>query len=269
MKECRSLQGDVTVDNLPAGLAVLPGRFTASLVSPSGETLDQYHGSTPYSYRDRSPRFQHYREMSLDTKKAALLSQSLGGAEFLNSEQLKWKPHLELLRISQEIRNRYSGDELVYEAEMHFLVQRDTIARMRLEPGVRYDRGSDHAAILAVTSQDEAWIVHLSESSHKLTLDDWKAVRYLLVNFSKKEALYGQRSFGPDALSSFLLFSDIYQVLEVRRPTLSFDLPSETFPIDATWLQAAELVRVETRDVGWFSKMIRIEDFAMDRIPGP
>lgn len=263
------LHGDVTVDNLPAGLAVLPGRFTASLVSPSSETLDQYHGSTSYSYRDRSPRFQRYREGVLDTKKAALLSQSLGGVEFLNSEQLKWKPHLELLWISQEIRNRYSGDELVYEAEMHFLVQRDTITRMRLEPGVRYDRGSDHAAILAVTSQDDAWIVHLSESSHKRTLDDWKAVRYLLVNFSKKEALYGQRSFGPDALSSFLLFSDIYQMLEVRRPTLSFDLPSETFSIDATWLQGAELVRVETRDLGWFSKMIRIEDFVMDRIPGP
>ena len=259
----------VTLDNLPAGLVVLPGRFTASLVSPSSETLDQYQGSNSYVYRDRSPRFQRYREGDLDTKKAALLSQSLGGVEFLNSEQFEGKPHLELLWISQEIHNRYSGDELVYEAEMHFLVQRDAITRMRLEPGVRYDRGSDHAAILAVTSQNDAWIVHLSESSHKLTLDDWKAVRYLLVNFSRKEALFGQRSFGLGSLSSFLLFSDIYQVLEVRRPTLSFKLPSETFPIDANWLQGAELVRVETRDLGWFSKMIRIEDFVMERIPGP
>ena len=263
------LHGYVTVDNLPAGLVVLPGRFTASLVSPSSETLDQYQGSTSYVYRDRSPRFQRYHEGDLDTKKAALLSQSLGGVEFLNSEQFEGKPHLELLWISQEIHNRYSGDEIVYEAEMHFLVQRDTITRMRLEPGVRYDRGSDHAAILSVTSQNDAWIVHLNESSHKLTLDDWKAVRYLLVNFSRKEALFGQRSFGPDSLSSFLLFSDIYQVLEVRRPTLSFKLPSETFPIDANWLQGAELVRVETRDLGWFSKMIRIEDFVMERIPGP
>ena len=263
------LHGYVTVDNLPAGLVVLPGRFTASLVSPSSETLDQYQGSTSYVYRDRSPRFQRYHEGDLDTKKAALLSQSLGGVEFLNSEQFEGKPHLELLWISQEIHNRYSGDELVYEAEMHFLVQRDAITRMRLEPGVRYDRGSDHAAILAVTSQNDAWIVHLSESSHKLTLDDWKAVRYLLVNFSRKEALFGQRSFGLDSLSSLLLFSDIYQMLEVRRPTLSFKLPSETFPIDATWLQGAELVRVETRDLGWFSKMIRIEDFVMERIPGP
>ena len=263
------LHGYVTVDNLPAGLAVLPGRFTASLVSPSSETLDQYQGSTSYDYRDRSPRFQRYREGHLDTKKAVLLSRSLGGVEFLNSEQFEGKPHLELLWISQEIHNRYSGDEIAYEAEMHFLVQRDSITRMRLDPGVRYDRGSDHAAILAVTSKNDAWIVHLSESSHKLTLDDWKAVRYLLVNFSRKEALFGQRSFGLDSLSSFLLFSDIYQVLDVRRPTLSFDLPSETFPIDATWLQGAELVRVETRDLGWFSKMIRIEDFVMERIPGP
>lgn len=263
------LHGNVTVDNLPAGLAVLPGRFTASLFSPSGKTLDQYRGSTSYDFRDRSPRFHRFREKDLDTKKAALLSQSLGDVGFLNSEQFRGKPHLELLWISQEIHNRYSGDEIVYEAEMHFLVQRDTITRMRLEPGVRYDRDSDHAAILAVTSQNDAWIVHLRETSHKLTLDDWKAVRYLLVNFSRKEALFGRRSFGPDSLSSFLLFSDIYQMLQIRRPTLSFDLPSETFPIDATWLQGAELVRVETRDLGWFSKTIRIEDFVMDRIPGP
>ena len=265
----RILQGDVTVDNLPAGLAVLPGRFTASLFATSGETLDQDRGSTRYSYLDPSPRFQRYHERRLDRKKAALLSQSLGGMEFLNSEQFEGKPHLELLWISQEIHNRYSGDELVYEAEMHFLVQRDTITRMRLEPGVRYDRGSDHAAILSVTSQNDAWIVHLSESAHRLTLDDWKAVRYLLVNFSRKEALFGRRSFGPDSLSSFLLFSDIYLMLEVRRPNLSFDLSSETVPIEATWLDGAELVRVETRNLGWFSKRIRIEDFVMDRIPGP
>ena len=263
------LHGYVRVDNLPAGVAVLPGRFTASLFSTSGETLDLYRGSTSYAYRDLSPRFQRYREGDLDTKKAALLSQSLGGVDFLNSEQFRGKPHLELLWISQEIHSRYSGDEIVYEAKMHYLVQRDAITRMRLEPGVRYDRGSDHAAILAVTSQNDAWIVHLSETSHKLTLDDWTAVRYLLVNFSRKEALFGRRSFGPDSLSSFLLFSDIYQLLEIRRPTLSFDSPSETFSIDSTWLQGAELVRVETRDLGWFSKMIRIEDFVMDRIPGP
>ena len=102
-----------------------------------------------------------------------------------------------------------------------------------------------------------------------LTLDDWKAVRYFLVNFSRKEALFGQRSFGPDSLSSWLLFSDVYQMLEIRRPTLSFDLPSGTSPIDATWLQGAELVRVETRDLGWFAKTIRIEGFVMDRIPRP
>ena len=203
----------------------------------------------------------------MDTKKAALLSQSLGGVEFLNSEQFEGKPHLELLRITQEIHNRYSGDEIVYEAEMHFLVQRDAITRMRLEPGVRYDRGSDHATILAVTSQNDAWIVHLSEISHKLTLDDWKAVRYLMVNYSRKEALFGRRGFDLGSHSSFLLFSNIYQMLEIGRPTLSFDLPSQTSPIDATWLQGAELVRVETRDLGWFSKRVRIEDFVMERIP--
>ena len=268
-EERRILQGEVAVDNLPAGLAVLPGRFTAGLFSPSGETLDQYQGSTRYGHLDPSPRFQRYRERYLGRKKAAMLAQSLGGVDFLNSGQFEGSPHLELLRISQEIHDRYSGDEIVYEAEMNFLVQRDAITRMRLEPGVRYDRGSDHAAILAVTSQNDAWIVHLSESAHKLTLDDWKTVRYFLVNSSRKEALFGQRGVGLDSLFSHLLFSDIYQVLEVRRPALSFDLPSETFPIDASWLQEAELVRVETKDLGWFSKTLRIEDFVMDRVPGP
>lgn len=41
-EERQILQGDVTVDNLPAGLAVLPGRFTASLFSPSGCTAPDF-----------------------------------------------------------------------------------------------------------------------------------------------------------------------------------------------------------------------------------
>ena len=81
-EERRILQGGVVLDNLPAGLAVLPGRFTVSLFSKSGEALDQYQGGTSYARRDRSPRFQRYRERDLDTKKASLLSKSLGRRGF-------------------------------------------------------------------------------------------------------------------------------------------------------------------------------------------
>ena len=45
----------------------------------------------------------------------------------------------------------------------------------------------------------------------------------------------------------------------------SIHLPT-VLPIDPVWIQKAELVRLETRDLGWFSKSIRLEDFVMERI---
>ncbi len=274
-KEGLVLRGNIALDNLPPDLVVLPARVSADLFSSSGETLAHHRSGSSYMFRDPSPGSQRYANRRLGKGKAAWLEQSLGGVEFLNLEGLDPQPPLDLFAIRMYLYDRYSGDGTIYSADVDFLVQRDEITRMRLEPGIRYDRGSDHAEILAVAhrsydASDHSFTIELSGSTHRLTLDGWKVIRYILINSSRGEALFGRRSFfGLDSLSKPLLLSDIFQMLEVRRPSLDFDLPSDGPPIDATWLQGAELVRVETTNLGVFSQSIQIEDFVMERIPGP
>ena len=48
---------------------------------------------------------------------------------------------------------------------------------------------------------------------------------------------------------------------------MEFRLPEGSPPLPETWLQDAELVRIETTHLGVFSKTIRIEDFVLERIP--
>ena len=267
------LQGEVAVDNLPPNLVVLPARISANLFAASGVTLDQHRSDISYMFRNFSPGSRHFSDPRWHQVKAALLAQSLGGVKFLNPERIGKRPPPELFAIGSEVYGRHKGDRTNYSAEVDFLVQRDEITRMRLEPGVRYDRGSDHAEILAVNPQsyrspEHGFTIQLSESTHRLTLDGSTVIRYLLINSSRGEALLGQRSFiGFDSLSSPVLFSDSFQMLQVRRPSLSFDLPPDGPAVDETWLEGAELVRIETTHLGMFSKTMRIEDFVMERIP--
>ena len=269
------LQGEMTLNPLPPSLVVLPAQISAELLSSSGERLAHHRSTGPYLFQDYSPSLRRYIDRHLDRGKAAWLARSLGGVKFLNTDPIGRQPPPELFAIRQVLYDRHSGDEIVYLAEVDFVVQRDEITRMRLEPGFRFDRGSDHARILAVNppgyhSPDHGFTIELRESTHGLALDRWSAIRYLLVNSSRREALLGQRSFfGLDSIPSPYLWSDFFPMLEVRRPSLEFDLPADGPAVDETWLQGAELVRVETAHLGVFSKTVRIEDFVMDRIPGP
>lgn len=267
------LQGEMTLHPLPPSLVVLPAKISAELLSASGERLARHRSIVPDMFRGHSPSSRRFIDRRLDRGKATSLAGSLGGVKFLNPEHLGWQPATHLLAIPQGLYDRHSRDEIVYSAEMDFAVQRDEITRMRLEPGFRFDRGSDHVQILAVNppgyhSPDRGFTIELLESTHGLTLDGWSAVRYLLVNSSRKEAILGQRSFfGLDSISSPHLWSNWFPVMEVRRPSLEFNLPADGPAVDETWLQGAELVRVETTHFGMFPKTIRIEDFVLERIP--
>ena len=47
---------------------------------------------------------------------------------------------------------------------------------------------------------------------------------------------------------------------------LNFSPPHDGPPIDPDWYDGAELIRVESRDLGWFSESIRLENLVMERI---
>ncbi|MDE2964234.1 MAG: hypothetical protein OXU26_09995, partial [Acidobacteriota bacterium] len=157
-------------------------------------------------------------------------------------------------------------DGLIYSAQVDFLVQRDAITVMRLEEGSVYDMGSDRVAILSIeTSNPGRLVVHLKEFGHRLLQDGRKQSAYLLINRSRRQALLGRG--WSDSLSMPPMMSSVLPMLRVSRLRLDFNQLGDDPSIDPYWIDGAEFIRVESRDLGWFSKSVRLENLVMERIP--
>ena len=262
------LRGDIALDDFPPGVVVLPAQISANLVLPSGESLARHVSHGSYAFMGTFPFGPDRR---LTREKAESLGQTLGDVEFLDGGQMWGDGPPELFAISDDLYERYKGVRTVYSAEVDYLVQKDEITTMRLEKGYRFERGSDRVEILSVDESYRGGLtVLISESTHKLMGDGRKDVVYLLINTSRGQALLGLwYSTESDSMSSPPLLSFIFPMLAVSRLKLQFDPPRDGPPIDPGWFQGAELIRVETRDLGWFSKSIQMEGFVMERIPHP
>ena len=262
------LRGDIALDDFPPGVVVLPAQISANLVLPSGESLARHVSHGSYAFMATFPFGPDRR---LTREKAESLGQTLGDVEFLDGGQMWGDGPPELFAISDDLYERYKGVRTVYSAEVDYLVQKDEITTMRLEQGHRFERGSDRVEILSVDESYRGGLtVLISESTHKLMGDGRKDVVYLLINTSRGQALLGLwYSMESDSMSSPPLLSFIFPMLAVSRLKLQFDPPRDGPPIDPGWFQGAELIRVETRDLGWFSKSIQMEGFVMERIPHP
>jgi hypothetical protein len=157
---------------------------------------------------------------------------------------------------------------VVYAARVDFLVLRNAISALRLEKGARCQRGSDWVEIVKVDPSfrhRSHLIVYLNEFGHRLMQDGHKQISYLLINRSRRQALAG-RVLERDMLSVAPMMYPFFPMLKVRRLRLHFSPPRGGPSIGPDWYEGAELIRVETRDLGWFSKSIRLEDFVMERI---
>lgn len=255
------LRGSIVLGDLPPDVSVHPVQVSSDLRLPLGAGSVNH-----FSYGSHdcigSLWFQPEREMGQGT--AAFLGEMLGGVDILDMEWLRPPP--ELFAISESLYEQYRGVEAVYSARVEFLVQRHEVAAMRLKTGLRFDRGSHQIEVLSVDGTGRGNLaIHLSESRHGPRGKNKTEVRYLLINRSRREALLGSAS--SSALYSPPLLSSIVPMIEVRRWRLGFNPPAHGFEIDAAWLEAAELIRVETGNLGCFSKSVRMEDLVMERIP--
>ena len=281
------LKGSIALDNLPPGVVVLPAQISASLLLPSGESLAHHVSRSFYAYQAMSPIQPSGRPLGKD--RAELLSQALDDVAFLDGERLSGEGPPELFEISKDLYERYGEDRLQYLAQVDFLVQRDEIASIRLEKGARYHRGSDQVEILSIDRyysdgsntfrfkippserlDPNGLIIRFREFTHRLLVDDRNVVTYLLINPSRREGMFGMK--GRRAGSSLRippLMSMVFPMLKVEQGRLNFGPRFEGSPLDPAWMDGAELIRVETRDLGWFSKSFRLEDLVLKRIARP
>ena len=258
------LNGRFAPDPLPPDVAVLPAQISARLVLPSGKSLANHLSRSNYAF-NTSGRF--FGPLHLDGDSAAILRQALRGTTLLTADGPVGPHRSELLALGKDLHDRHRGIGMLYSARVDFLVLRNAISALRLEKGARYQWGSDWVAIVKVDPSFRNrghLIVHLNEFSHRLMQDGRKHITYLLINRSRRQALAGwdQR----DSLSVPPLMSSFFPMLQVRRLRLRFSPPRSGPPIGPDWYDGAELIRVETRALGWFSKSVRLEDLVMERI---
>ena len=254
------LKGNIALAPLPTDVAALPAQISASLVFPSEEALASHVSLSGYAFDVSSPEGGFVMG-----ERAALLSQILKGMTLLNPDGPVGLHYSELFALSKDLYDRHREVGMAYKARVDFLVQRNAITALRLEKGAGYDRGSDRVAIHSVdTSYRGGLIVHLNEFGHRLMQDGRKHVTYLLINRSRRQALGGWDT--GDSLSMSPHLSSVFPMLRVRRFRLRFSSPRNGPPIDPDWYDEAELIRVESRDLGWFSKSIRLENLVMERI---
>ena len=258
------LKGSIAPAPLPPDVAALPAQISARLVLPSGESLANHVSRSSYAF-DSSRRDG---PLQLDSDRAAILRQALRGTTLLSADGPIGPHRSELLALSKDLHDRHRGIGVVYSAQVDFLVLRNAISALRLEKGARYQRGSDWVAIVKVDPyfrRRGRLIVDLNEIGHRLMQDGRKQISYLLINRSRRQALAGW-VLERDTLSVPPMMSPFFPMLKVRRLRLNFSPPRSGPPIGPDWYDGAELIRVETRDLGWFSKSVRLEDLVMERI---
>ena len=258
------LKGSIAPAPLPPDVAALPAQISARLVLPSGESLANHVSRSSYAF-DSSRRDG---PLQLDSDRAAILRQALRGTTLLSADGPIGPHRSELLALSKDLHDRHRGIGVVYSAQVDFLVLRNAISALRLEKGARYQRGSDWVAIVKVDPSFRhrgRLIVDLNEIGHRLMQDGRKQTTYLLINRSRRQALAGW-VLVRDTLSVPPMMSPFFPMLKVRRLRLNFSPPRSGPPIGPDWYDGAELIRVETRDLGWFSKSVRLEDLVMERI---
>ena len=258
------LKGSIAPAPLPSDVVALPAQISARLVLPSGESLANHVSRSSYAF-DSSGRAG---PLHLDSDRAAILRQALRGTTLLSADGPIGPHRSELLALSKDLHDRHRGIGVVYSARVDFLVLRNAISALRLEKGARYHRGSDWVETVRVDTSGRYrghLIVHLNEFGHRLMQDGRKQISYLLINRSRRQALAGW-VLERDTLSVPPMMSPFFPMLQVRRLRLNFSPPRSGPPIGPDWYDGAELIRVETRDLGWFSKSVRLEDLVMERI---
>ena len=269
LKQSMVLNGNIALKGLPLGVFAIPEQVVTQVSFESREdTFSSRHGH-PYAYEGDGFWWRFNHPPRLHEERANILAAALGGVDFLHdrtSPILEYVP--ELLEINEDSYNLHGGSLSDLTAKVVFLVQRNDIATFPLERGSRYDRGSDHVEIVGVTTNKNSVRIELAESRHRLIQDRMKSRWYVLRNRAKRQALLSDGSLAYAILTPPMAPLS-FPMLGVSHSSLYFALPPTDPALDPHWFEDAELVRIETRNLGRFSKTIRMEDLVMKDIPGP
>ncbi len=270
------LKGQIVLENLPPDRCALPGLVSARLALPSGETLATQENPTAHWYAQMMDFLVPWAHFSIPSgEKLDVLGQALGEVRFLNAPgDGSVHPWVDLFGVGQDLHERYGGVGIAYSARVDFLLlQARATAVLPLKRGAVRRSGSDRTEILWIGGSGGGLTVELKETVNRVAADGWAATTHVLRNASTREVWLGvgdgSSVSNQDGLA---VLAGLYPAwvppsLQIVTSELRFRLPEGSPPLPETWLQGAELVRIETTQLGVLSRTVQIDDLVMERIP--
>lgn len=270
------LKGQIVLENLPPDRCALPGLVSARLALPSGETLATQENPTAHWYAQMMDFLVPWAHFSIPSgEKLDVLGQALGEVRFLNAPgDGSVHPWVDLFGVGQDLHERYGGVGIAYSARVDFLLlQARATAVLPLKRGAVRRSGSDRTEILWIGRSGGGLTVELKETVNRVAADGWAATTHVLRNASTREVWLGvgdgSSVSNQDGLA---VLAGLYPAwvppsLQIVTSELRFRLPEGSPPLPETWLQGAELVRIETTQLGVLSRTVQIDDLVMERIP--
>ncbi len=270
------LKGRIVLEGLPPDLCALPGLVSARLALPSGETLAIQENPTAHWHAQLMHiliPWEHFFIPSGD--ELDVLGQALGEVRFLNArDDGSVHPWVDLFSVSQDLHERYGGVGIAYSARVDFLLlQAEATAVLPLKRGAVRRSGSDRTEILWIGGSGRGLTVELKETVHRVAADGWAKTTHVLRNPSTREVWFGEGDGSSVSNQPALaVLAGLYPAwippsLHFLSSELRFRLPEGSPSLPETWLQGAELVRIETTQLGVLSRTVRIDDLVMERIP--
>ena len=270
------LKGRIVLENLPPDLRALPGLVSARLALPSGETLATQENPTTHWYAQLMHILIPWADFFTPSGgELDVLGQALGEVRFLNARgDGSVHPWVDLFAVSQELHERYGGVGIAYSARAEFLLlQAEATAVLPLKRGEVCRSGSDRTEILWIGGSGRDLTVELKETVNRVAADGWATITHVLRNPSTREVWLGVGDGSSVSNQAALaVFAGLYPAwippsLHILTSELRFRLPEGSPPLPDTWLQGAELVRIETTQLGVLSTTVQIDDLVMERIP--
>ena len=263
------LHGKLVVENHPPDLIVVPVQVRSSASFGSGDLGYGDHDVNRYEDAQLRSEFFDTWGSDLDDGRVEVIEKALGGVRLFASK-FRLEPGYvpKFFEISKEDYDRKLATVGKLSAQIDFLIQRIEITPLAMEVGARFRRGSDHTEVLDVTilgKGRKVMDISLRESSHKLLPDRPKNRWYVLRNRSRGEALLaGEHNSN--------IFGKVPFVLPTVSPNhlrLHFTLVQIDPSYGPEWFEDAELFRIDFTYLGSVSKKLQLQNFVMNRIPGP
>jgi hypothetical protein len=256
----KSISGQLEISGLPPGYVAEPNKITASFKLPDGKIVT--HEGYEYSRFDRNWN-------------ASVIQHTLSASKILNAGKENGRS-VTLLSVKDELFGQYSTVPGLFSADVEFVIKRyEATANLPIKAKARYDRGSDHAVITQVLKHTGGATILLRESEISLFFagdrhhNDMivnlfgRPIIYILRNKNQAEALWPVERPGPG-----FDFLDVFQKrlrtvpLAMRYSALTATGQKLT-ELNDPWLANAELVRIEAKEVGRFSKTVNVDGFLM------